>query len=629
MATAAATPSKLADIIKYRRQQGGGVAGSLAGGIKEKFKEKFDPRQIFNQQGILTALFPGLKAFKATTGPKQELKDKVAPSISFDEIVPVLNKININTRILSKNMMVLPAMHRDINVMRQNIGKLVKLRGASATTKADMYFMKAKERESLYEEQYKRVPTKPTKIPDAGTESKDEEGPGLISKVLGGIVGAISSLGNAILSVFTTLGSILKGLFFGLIVPVVTAVLSALGSVLGTLILEFIKGLGIFSSLGKFLRFLVTRILPRLFWPLAIAAAAYYINDKFNIFGGLYESMAEGRIQDAVDTLPMPNIKVGEEVSPGQFATKEILARPGKPRDFKNVSALNDSGPEKMYNPTVAKEVRDGKKQAYNLVFPGLTGQRSRLSLPLTENEALDFGRKYATLNSTLQQLDALRKKKKESKSPADERKYQKDIDDKNFVLAELLEYIRKKYKDVVQNSFHPEILNNTRGLSSIGTAFGGVKGLIDDMERLIQNPELQASSLIIPKEFQEAFDFGTFDEESLNRAGAAAAEKVAPKLKENVEGALSNIRVDPNQFTPQLTPSGDKDGSGTQIQQKTGEVKDNKQGALTPQTDTKVSSLSSQQQTSSVSHVGETASPWNVDLIENLLTGGRNVMVG
>jgi len=626
MATAPATSTKLADIIKYRRKQGGGVASSLAGGIKEKLKEKFDPRQIFDQQGILTALFPGLKAFKATTGPKQELKDKIAPSISFEEIVPVLEKINANTRIISKNMMVLPAMHRDINVMRQNIGKLVKLKGASASNKADMYFMKAKEREALYEEQYKKVPTRISPSgsgsPDSG--DKEEGGAGLIASFANSIIDAIGSLGKAILTAFSTLAGILKNLFFALVVPVVSAILSALGSVLGTLIIEFIKGLGIFSSIGKFLKFLVTRILPRLFWPLAIAAAAYYINDKFNIFGNLYEGMAEGRIQDAVDTLPMPNIKVGEEVSPGQFATKEVLARPGKPRDFKNVSALNESGPEKMYNPTVAKEVRDGKRQAYNLVFPGLTGQRSRLSLPLTENEALDFGKKYATLNSTLQQLDALRKKKKESRSPGEERQYQKDIDNKNIVLSELLDYIRRKYKEIVEKSFHPEILNNTRGLSSVGTAFGGVKGLVDDMQKMIDNPEIQASSLVIPNEFKEAFDFGV-DEDSLNKAGAAATEKVAPIIRGKVEEAVTNLRLDPSQFTPQLEAPKDGTGAGQQIQQKSGEVKSEKQSSLMmDQSDTKVSSLTSNKGTSSVTHIPEEASPWNMDLIGNILTGQR-----
>ena len=53
--------SRLTEIVKARRESGEGVTSSLAGGIKERLKEKLDPRRMFNQNGLLTALFPKLK----------------------------------------------------------------------------------------------------------------------------------------------------------------------------------------------------------------------------------------------------------------------------------------------------------------------------------------------------------------------------------------------------------------------------------------------------------------------------------------------------------------------------------------------------------------------------------------
>ena len=584
MATAAATPSKLADIIKYRRKQGGGVAGSLAGGIKEKLKEKFDPRQMFNQQGILTALFPGLKAFKATTAPKQELKDKITPSISFDEIVPVLNKIDANTRILSKNMMVLPAMHRDINVMRQNIGKLVKLRGASATTKADMYFMKAKERESLYEEQYKRVSTKPTIIPPEGKETAQGESPGLVSQVLSGIIGAISSLGSAILKVFTTLGSIVKGLLVQLGQAIFRVLITTIGGFLAKSITEFIKNLGLSALIFKVVRLVLGRVL----WPAAIAAAAYVAGEY--IKENPFDFIDESNVGLSANTLPMPDIAAGEEVALGATAAKPIKGWQGRPSKVENTD---------LYKPQVAEELKTGKKKLYRLFFPGLI---QRANIPLSDAEAQDLAKKYTALLSAKKQKDALVKESKPDPIK---------ISNADAHIGELTANIRNIYRNSYVNSLRPELLSNE-----------DLKNFVDMMDRKIKYPEMgPIESRIATKvdSTMESISQGNFGQFTPD------LEAAGKKLEEE----LGKIKIDPNQFTPQLTPSGGRDNSGTQIQQKTGEVKDNKQGALTPQTDTKVSSLSSQQQTSSVSHVGETASPWNVDLIENLLTGGRNVMVG
>jgi hypothetical protein len=167
MATKKPTTGRLSEIVAYRKSQGSGVAGSLVGGIKERLKEKFDPRQLINQKGLMTALFPGLKTYQSKTTAK-ELSKSSMQSASFDEIKPILETISFNTKMTAKNTMVLPALHRDVNVIRQNIVKLVKMKGGDARTKADMYFMKAKDREDKYERELKKERGKGTGLKKTG-----------------------------------------------------------------------------------------------------------------------------------------------------------------------------------------------------------------------------------------------------------------------------------------------------------------------------------------------------------------------------------------------------------------------------------------------------------------------------
>jgi hypothetical protein len=595
MATAKAKPSKLADIIKYRRQQGGGVAGSLAGGIKEKFKEKFDPRQIFDQQGILTALFPGLKAFKATTGVSQELKNKITPasSTSFEEIIPTLEKINANTRIISKNMMVLPAMHRDINVMRQNIGKLVKLRGANAATKADMYFMKSKEREAAYEEQFKRTPTRITSGTNTSNiEGEREDGGGsILSNFASGIIGAIVSLGKAITKAFSTLAGIVKSLLIQLGQAIFRVIIKALGTFLVTAITDFIKNLGLSALIFKLIRLVLRPVL----WPLAIAAAAYvaasYLREN------PFSSIDEGQIGLAGETLPMPAMKAGEELTAGIKLTKEIGGQKGRAMDPKEF--LNVKEEDSTYTKATYDDIKSGKKKVYMLYFPGLI---QRAPIALTDSEAQDLGKKYQAL------ISLLKHRKTESNKDKPDPEQVSHLDN---LIRDVTVNIRKIYRDTYVNSKKPQILQREE-----------VKSFIDMMDRKIKYPEMGPIESRVAQKVDETFE-GLKD---LNTGDLAPDFREAQK---NLQAEIGKIRIDPSEFTPSLQAPPGGTGSGQQIQQKTGDVKDGKQSSLlNGQTDIKVSSLSTQRGTSSVTHMPELATPWNMDLIENLLTGPR-AMIG
>ena len=121
---------RLTEIVKARRESGLGVTSSLAGGVKERLKEKLDPRRLFNQNGILTALFPKLRSYrsgapeKLSTGGSSNQVPSSSDSLSTTK--PLFDSINKNTKIIAMNSMVLPLIQKDTNLMRQTLKKIVK-----------------------------------------------------------------------------------------------------------------------------------------------------------------------------------------------------------------------------------------------------------------------------------------------------------------------------------------------------------------------------------------------------------------------------------------------------------------------------------------------------------------------
>jgi hypothetical protein len=126
------TSSSLTDIIKSRREAGEGVFSSLGGAAKERLKEKLDIRRALPQGGLLTALFPKLKAYKAQQLNPQSSESAgvgAAPAGGGDSLSSsksLLDSISVSTKIISKNSMALPLIQKDTNLMRQTLKKIVK-----------------------------------------------------------------------------------------------------------------------------------------------------------------------------------------------------------------------------------------------------------------------------------------------------------------------------------------------------------------------------------------------------------------------------------------------------------------------------------------------------------------------
>jgi hypothetical protein len=197
-----------------------GVLGSLGSAGFKRAKERLDPRNIlFGGSGIVSAT--GQKIFgKGYSAIDKSGGKKLSDSGAFNGEIKseALNALLVSSQkqeaqlsIIAKNTMNNNAMARDMNVMRQNIMKLVTMGGGKASRGSDMFFKDAAAREKSYESQFgkekvKTVTTTPSKIVEKKEEEKSGGILGLLAPLLtlggtivGAITGALSGLGTTIL----------------------------------------------------------------------------------------------------------------------------------------------------------------------------------------------------------------------------------------------------------------------------------------------------------------------------------------------------------------------------------------------------------------------------------------------
>ena len=140
-----------------------GGAKSAASSSMDDFKKQFSKESIakkaFGGDDILSALIRGKMGIKKEKGGKSPSKDGESGGGLGEDATSVLT-------IIAKNSMSLPGMARDMNVLRQNIVKLVKLKGGETSRfggKADEFFKGSKEREDALEAERaskKKIPAK-------------------------------------------------------------------------------------------------------------------------------------------------------------------------------------------------------------------------------------------------------------------------------------------------------------------------------------------------------------------------------------------------------------------------------------------------------------------------------------
>lgn len=218
----------LSEVVKKYKKEGDSNLSALSKGGAEKLKEKIDPRRfLFSKGGLMTTLFPSLKPFQAKgVGGKSEL---LSSGSDISSLQPSLDLIAGNTEITAKNSVVFPMMARDMNLMKLNILKLVKLMGGKANRdKTDIFWSDAAAREASYEKQFekskgKREEVKPTKIEVAGKKTT-------VADIIEGVVG-----GELLAKFLPSMVKSAAGFLFG---PVGLGIMMGAGlmAVLGTLI---------------------------------------------------------------------------------------------------------------------------------------------------------------------------------------------------------------------------------------------------------------------------------------------------------------------------------------------------------------------------------------------------------
>lgn len=208
--------SRLAEILKQEYQSKGAVGG-ITSAAGKRIREKMDVRNaLFGGTGVGSLI--GKKIFGkgySATSEKQVAADKItsqtAPLIAAQ--TDKLDIISVNSQITAKNSMALPSMARDMNLMKLNIFKLVKLQGGTANTnKTDIFWQRSKAREAEYEQQFKKgSKTSPTKVEAIVKSEKGSDSGGMIG-FLGSILGEVGEKFAPIIAAAGALSISLLGL---------------------------------------------------------------------------------------------------------------------------------------------------------------------------------------------------------------------------------------------------------------------------------------------------------------------------------------------------------------------------------------------------------------------------------
>ena len=212
-------PSRLTEIYLAEKKAGRGLGSA----VSKAALEKIDPRQFFNQKGLLANILPSFfKTYKAPTGttPRPKPATPITPTLSssvlenkVDALSEETRLVGVNSRITAKNTLVLPMIARDMNLMRQNIFRLVKRQTGAATNKSDMFFAQAAGREVAYESKFRREGgVKSLMSPTPSTSDSSNVVGGVLSTLGGLFKGALSGAG----SLFGGLASVVGGVIGGI-----------------------------------------------------------------------------------------------------------------------------------------------------------------------------------------------------------------------------------------------------------------------------------------------------------------------------------------------------------------------------------------------------------------------------
>ena len=218
-----------------------GILSSLGSAAFKRTKERLDPRNmLFGGSGMLAA--SGQKIFgKGYQSLDRTPGKRLAESGTFNGEIKseVLNSLLISSQnqesqltIIAKNTMNSNAMARDMNVMRQNIMKLVTMGGGKASRASDMFFRDSAARENAYESQIAKNKSKTSPTLKVSGDAALEGGN---KGIMGALLGIGATIATAVTGALSSIPSLLLGIFsaenIGKILGLGSAALSGLGTV--------------------------------------------------------------------------------------------------------------------------------------------------------------------------------------------------------------------------------------------------------------------------------------------------------------------------------------------------------------------------------------------------------------
>jgi hypothetical protein len=315
----------------------GGAKSALEGTSKDvgkKFSKENLVRSTFGGDDIFSALIRSKLGVKKKPEKEKE-KEKTPTKEGAPEGGEFPTEGISFLKIIAKNTMSLPWMARDMNVLRQNLQKLVKIKagpqkkGVKAyATGADAYFLREDEREAALEAQRAKIEggPKPAKV---GGEEKEGEGGGLIGTIVsffsGGFMKAIKFIFNprSLAKIFSKvflpiaiIGTLFNGIMDGFKRYQETgsfsdAIVAGLGGML-----EFIT----FGLFGEDTLKTLFESISNFFAPITETISNVFNNIK-NFIKGLF-----GGTVDVEDKAPQQ----AEKVAPTMPDTKQFVQNAGK-----------------------------------------------------------------------------------------------------------------------------------------------------------------------------------------------------------------------------------------------------------------------------------------------------------